>query len=61
MEKMNLGITGLSGNLGGNNRIEESYWGSLQEWMLPHPPLPPPPKKKGGNSLSRFSLLASFL
>ena len=61
MEKMNLGITGLSGNLGRNNRIEESYGGSLQEWMLPHPPLPPPPKKKGGNSLSRFSLLASFL
>lgn len=62
MEKMNLGITGLSGNLGRNNRIEESYWGSPQEWMLPHPPLPPtPPPKKGGNSLSRFSLLVSFL
>ena len=31
----------------------------MREQMLPPPP--PPLPKKGGNSLSRFSLLASFL
>ena len=53
MGKINLGITGLSGNLGRNDGIEESY---ARTDASPPPPLP----KKGGNSLSRFSLLASF-
>ena len=52
MEKINLGIKGLSGNLGRNDGIEESY----ARTDASSPPLP----KKGGNSLSRFSLVASF-
>ena len=54
MGKINLGITGLSGNLGRNDGIEESY--ARTDASPPPPPLP----KKGGNSLSRFSLLTSF-
>ena len=55
MGKINLGIRGLSGNLGRNDGIEESYARTDAS-----PPPPPPLPKKGGNSLSRFSLLASF-
>ena len=53
MGKINLGITGLSGNLGRNDGIEESYARTDAS--------PPPLPKKGENSLSRVSLLASFL
>ena len=55
MGKINLGITGLSGNLGRNDGIEESYARTDAS-----PPPPPPLPKKGGNSLSRFSLLVSL-
>ena len=55
MGKINLGITGLSGNLGRNDGIEESY--AITDAS---PPTPPPLPKKGGNSLSRFRLLSSF-
>ena len=54
MGKINLGITGLSVNLGRNDWIEESY--ARTDASPPPPPLP----KKGGNSLSCVSLLASF-